>query len=35
VSPGFEFADYRTAPRVDLVMEWPGEAGLITALTRD
>jgi len=35
VSPGFDFADYRTAPRVDLVMEWPGEAGLITALTRD
>jgi predicted cupin superfamily sugar epimerase len=35
VSPGFEFADYQTAPRADLIAEWPGEAGLITALTRE
>jgi uncharacterized protein len=33
VSPGFEFADYRTA-RSELVARWPGEAEMIAALTR-
>lgn len=35
VSPGFEFADYRSAPRAELIARWPGEAGMITALTRE
>jgi predicted cupin superfamily sugar epimerase len=35
VSPGFEFADYQSAPRAELIARWPGEADLITALTRD
>ncbi|HSU18806.1 MAG TPA: cupin domain-containing protein [Acidobacteriaceae bacterium] len=34
VSPGFEFSDYRTGHRADLVSRWPAEADLITALTR-
>ena len=34
VSPGFEFADYRSAPRAELIARWPGEAEIITALTR-
>ena len=35
VSPGFEFADYRSAPRAELIARWPGEAEMITALTRE
>lgn len=35
VSPGFEFADYRSAPRGELVAKWPGEAELIAELTRE
>lgn len=35
VSPGFEFADYRSASRAELIAGWPGDAELITALTRD
>ncbi len=34
VSPGFEFADYRSAPRAELIARWPDEAEMITALTR-
>jgi hypothetical protein len=34
VTPGFEFADYRSAPYEDLVERWPEEAELIKALTR-
>src|ERR1700742_3158570 len=34
VSPGFEFADYRSSSRAELIARWPGEAELITALTR-
>jgi len=35
VSPGFEFADYRSAPRAELIARWPGEAEIVSALTRD
>jgi predicted cupin superfamily sugar epimerase len=35
VSPGFEFADYRSAPRAELIVRWPGEAEMITVLTRE
>jgi|HubBroStandDraft_1064217.scaffolds.fasta_scaffold15890_3 predicted cupin superfamily sugar epimerase len=35
VSPGFEFADYRSAPRAGLIVRWPGEAEMITVLTRE
>lgn len=35
VSPGFEFADYHSAQRAELIARWPGEARLITALTRE
>jgi hypothetical protein len=35
VSPGFEFADYRSAPRAELMARWPHEAEMITALTRE
>jgi predicted cupin superfamily sugar epimerase len=34
VTPGFEFADYRSAPYDDLVQRWPQEADRIRALTR-
>ncbi|HEY4008976.1 MAG TPA: cupin domain-containing protein [Acidobacteriaceae bacterium] len=34
VSPGFEFADYRSAARAELVAKWPGEKELIAELTR-
>lgn len=34
VSPGFEFADYRAAPREELIAKWPDEAELIAKLTR-
>lgn len=35
VSPGFEYADYRSAPRAELLSRWPGEAELIAALTHE
>ena len=35
VSPGFEYADYRSATRGELLSRWPGEAELIAALTRE
>lgn len=35
VSPGFEFADYQSARRTELIARWPGEAERITALTRE
>lgn len=35
VAPGFEYADYRSASRAELVQGWPAEAALITALTRE
>jgi hypothetical protein len=35
VSPGFEFADYRSALRAELIARWPDEAEMITALTRE
>ena len=35
VSPGFEFEDYATAPRTQLIEQWPQEAAPITALTRE
>ena len=33
VSPGFDFEDYRSANREELITRWPAEANLITALT--
>jgi len=33
VSPGFEFVDYKTAPRAELIAKWPHEAEAITRLT--
>jgi hypothetical protein len=35
VSPGFEFADYRSGRRAELIARWPEEAERITALTRE
>jgi predicted cupin superfamily sugar epimerase len=35
VSPGFEFADYQSAPRAELITKWPHEVTRINALTRD
>ena len=35
VAPGFEYADYRSASRSDLIGRWPGQAGLIVSLTRN
>ncbi|HEY4358002.1 MAG TPA: cupin domain-containing protein [Acidobacteriaceae bacterium] len=35
VSPGFEFEDYRSAGRAELVARWPDEAELIAKLTRE
>jgi hypothetical protein len=35
VSPGFEFADYKSAPRAELIARWPAEAEMITELTRE
>jgi uncharacterized protein len=35
VSPGFEFADYKSATRAELIARWPGEAEMIKALTRE
>jgi hypothetical protein len=34
VTPGFDFADYRSASYAELVAKWPGEAERIRALTR-
>ncbi len=34
VSPGFDYADYETGERAELVREYPESAALITALTR-
>jgi predicted cupin superfamily sugar epimerase len=33
VSPGFEFVDYKSAPRAELIARWPHEAEAITKLT--
>jgi predicted cupin superfamily sugar epimerase len=33
VSPGFEFVDYKTAPRAELIARWPHEVEAITRLT--
>ena len=35
VNPGFEYVDYHSAPRAELVKRWPGESDMITALTRE
>ena len=35
VNPGFEFADYRSAPRAELIARWPDETEMITQLTRE
>jgi predicted cupin superfamily sugar epimerase len=35
VSPGFEFADYRTAGREELIAKWLNEREMITRLTRE
>lgn len=35
VTPGFDFADYRSAPYEHLAAKWPEEAERIRALTRD
>lgn len=34
VAPGFEYEDYESARRADLLREWPQHAALIQALTR-
>jgi predicted cupin superfamily sugar epimerase len=34
VTPGFDYADYRSASYTDLVKKWPAEADRIKALTR-
>jgi len=34
VSPGFEFADYKTAPCEELCAKWPAEREMIAKLTR-
>jgi uncharacterized protein len=34
VTPGFDFADYRSASYAELAEKWPGEAESIKALTR-
>ena len=35
VSPGFEYVDYRSATRAELLAGWPEQAQLIHTLTRD
>lgn len=35
VVPGFDFDDYRSASRAELIAQWPACAAAITALTRD
>ena len=34
VTPGFDFADYRSGSAEELIAKWPGEAERIRALTR-
>jgi predicted cupin superfamily sugar epimerase len=34
VTPGFDFADYRSGSYAELATKWPGEAGRIRKLTR-
>lgn len=34
VTPGFDFADFRTASYAELTVKWPAEAAKIRALTR-
>ena len=34
VSPGFEFADYKSAGQEELIAKWPREREMITKLTR-
>jgi predicted cupin superfamily sugar epimerase len=34
VTPGFDFADYRSAPASELIAQWPHEADRIRALCR-
>ena len=34
VTPGFDFADYRSGHYAELVQEWPARSDLIRALTR-
>ncbi|HUX44094.1 MAG TPA: cupin domain-containing protein [Terracidiphilus sp.] len=34
VTPGFDFADYRSAPADELIAQWPNQAERIRALTR-
>jgi predicted cupin superfamily sugar epimerase len=33
VSPGFEYDDYESAPRTELLARWPRESARIVALT--
>lgn len=35
VAPGFDYADYRNAPYVDLVAKWPDQSDRIRALTKN
>jgi len=34
VTPGFDFADYRSGTYAELAAKWPSEAGRIRTLTR-
>ena len=34
VAPGFDYADYQSASRAELVAKWPAQADLIACLTR-
>lgn len=34
VTPGFDFADYRSAPAAELIAQWPDHATRIRALTK-
>jgi hypothetical protein len=34
VTPGFDFADYRSAPYAELAAKWPAQRERIKALTR-
>ncbi len=35
VTPGFDFADYRSAPAAELTAQWPHESARIRMLTRE
>jgi uncharacterized protein len=35
VAPGFDYADYRSAPYADLVAKWPDQSDRIRALTKN